>query len=40
VPGALIGSRYTGRLSAAALLRAIGVVLVVSGTLTIVRAVV
>src|SRR6185437_3825743 len=30
VPGALIGSRYTGRLSAAALLRAIGVVLVVS----------
>ncbi len=38
VPGALIGSRYTGRLSAGALLRAIGVVLVVSGTLTIVRA--
>jgi hypothetical protein len=37
VPGALIGSRYTGRLSAAALLRAIGVILVVSGTITIVR---
>jgi uncharacterized membrane protein YfcA len=37
VPGALIGSRYTGRLSASALLRAIGVILVVSGTITIVR---
>ncbi len=37
VPGALIGSRYTGRLSTAALLRAIGVILVVSGTITIVR---
>ena len=37
VPGALIGSRYTGRLSTAALLRAIGVILVVSGTIMIVR---
>ena len=37
VPGALIGSRYTGRLSAGGLLRAIGVILVVSGTLTIIR---
>jgi len=37
VPGALIGSRYTGRLSTAALLRAIGVILVVSGTILIVR---
>jgi len=37
VPGALLGSRYTGRLSAAALLRAIGVILLVSGTITIVR---
>jgi uncharacterized protein len=37
VPGALIGARYTGRLSAAALLRAIGVILLVSGTITIVR---
>jgi uncharacterized membrane protein YfcA len=36
-PGALIGARYTGRLSAAALLRAIGVILMVSGTVTIVR---
>jgi uncharacterized membrane protein YfcA len=40
VPGALIGSRHTGRLSAQALLRAIGVILVVSGTLTIVRGIV
>jgi uncharacterized membrane protein YfcA len=38
VPGALIGSQYTGRLSADGLLRAIGVILVVSGTITIVRA--
>jgi uncharacterized membrane protein YfcA len=37
VPGALIGSRYTGRLSAAGLLRAIGGILVVSGTITIAR---
>jgi uncharacterized membrane protein YfcA len=40
IPGALIGSRFTGRLSPAALLRAIGVILLVSGTVTIVRAVV
>src|SRR4051794_26137017 len=39
VPGALIGSRYTGRLSVAALLRAIGVILVISGTITIGRGV-
>jgi uncharacterized protein len=38
VPGALIGSQYTGRLSADGLLRAIGIILVVSGTITIVRA--
>ena len=37
IPGALLGSRYTGRLSATALLQAIGVILVVSGTITIVR---
>jgi uncharacterized protein len=40
VPGALLGSRYTGRLSAAALLRAIGVILLVSGAITIVRGIV
>jgi uncharacterized protein len=39
VPGALIGSHFTGRLSAPSLLRAIGVILLVSGTITIVRAV-
>jgi uncharacterized membrane protein YfcA len=39
IPGALLGARYTGRLTPAALLRAIGVVLVVSGTVTIVRGV-
>jgi uncharacterized protein len=39
MPGALIGSHFTGRLSATALLRAIGVILLVSGTITIVRAV-
>ena len=37
VPGALLGSRYTGRLTPAGLLRAIGVILVVSGTITVVR---
>ena len=31
VPGALAGSRYTGRLSTATLLRAIGVILLISG---------
>jgi uncharacterized membrane protein YfcA len=40
IPGALLGSRYTGRLSAPALLRAIGVILLVSGTITIARGVV
>ena len=39
IPGALIGSRFTGRLSAAALLRAIGVILLLSGTVTIVRGI-
>jgi uncharacterized membrane protein YfcA len=38
IPGALIGSHFTGRLSATALLRAIGVILLVSGTVTIARA--
>jgi uncharacterized membrane protein YfcA len=37
IPGALIGARYTGRLSTAALLRAIGGILLVSGTTTIIR---
>ena len=40
VPGALLGARYTGRLSAPALLRAIGVILLISGTTTIVRGIV
>ena len=40
IPGALLGSRYTGRLSTVALLRAIGVILVASGTITIVRGLV
>ena len=35
VPGALIGSRLTGRLSAAQLLRAVGVILLVAGTASI-----
>ena len=38
IPGALIGSRFTGRLSAPALLRAIGVILRASGSTTIARA--
>lgn len=37
VPGALVGARYTGRISTGSLLRAIGVILLVSGTSTIVR---
>jgi uncharacterized protein len=37
VPGAILGSRYTGRLTASTLLRAIGVILLVSGTITIAR---
>ena len=40
VPGALLGTRYTGRVSAAVLLRAIGAILLVSGTVTILRGVV
>ena len=40
IPGALIGSRYTGRLSTPGLLRAIGVILLVSGAITIVRGIV
>ena len=39
IPGALIGSRLTGRLSVTALLRAIGVILLVSGTVTVLRGV-
>jgi len=37
VPGALIGSRLTGRLSTAGLLRAVGVILVVAGVAAIVQ---
>jgi hypothetical protein len=37
IPGALVGSRYTGRLSAPVLLRAIGVILLISGATTLVR---
>jgi uncharacterized membrane protein YfcA len=37
IPGALIGSQFSGRLSAPALLRAIGVILLISGTITIAR---
>jgi len=40
VPGALLGTRYTGRVSAAVLLRSIGAILLVSGTVTILRGVV
>jgi uncharacterized membrane protein YfcA len=39
IPGALIGSQFTGRLSATALLKAIGVILLLSGTVTILRGV-
>ena len=39
IPGALIGSHFTGRLSATALLQAIGVILLFSGTFTILRGV-
>jgi uncharacterized membrane protein YfcA len=38
VPGALLGARLTGRLSEQALLRAIGAVLVVSGSTMVVQA--
>jgi uncharacterized membrane protein YfcA len=37
VPGALIGSRLTGRLSTAQLLRAVGVILLVAGTASILQ---
>lgn len=37
VPGALLGSRLTGRLSVDALLRAVGVILLVAGTAAIVQ---
>lgn len=39
IPGALLGSRYTGRLSAPTLLRAIGVILLISGPTTIIRGI-
>jgi uncharacterized membrane protein YfcA len=39
IPGALLGSRYTGRLSAPSLLRAIAIILLISGALTILRGV-
>ena len=38
IPGAMIGARITGRLSERQLLDAIGVVLLIVGTLTVVRA--
>ena len=40
VPGALLGSRYTGGLSTQGLLRAIGVILLISGSITIARGIV
>ncbi|HJR94809.1 MAG TPA: sulfite exporter TauE/SafE family protein [Gaiellaceae bacterium] len=40
IPGALLGSRITGRLSERQLLNAIGVALLVAGSLTVVRGVV
>jgi uncharacterized membrane protein YfcA len=39
VPGALIGSRLTGRLGAASLLRAVGAILLVAGTASILQGV-
>ncbi len=39
VPGALIGARFTGRLSKEQLLRAIGIVLVVAAVATLAQAV-
>lgn len=38
IPGALIGSRLTGRLSERRLLQAVGCILVVAGTVTLVQA--
>ena len=37
IPGALLGSRLTGRLSPAGLLRAVGAILLVAGTAAIVQ---
>ena len=39
IPGAVLGAHYTGRLSTPALLRAIGAILLVSGTTTIIRGI-
>jgi uncharacterized membrane protein YfcA len=39
VPGALIGSRLTGRLSAAQLLKAVGVILLIAGAASILQGV-
>jgi uncharacterized protein len=38
IPGALLGSRLTGRLSEESLLRAIGIVLVVAATSMVIQA--
>jgi uncharacterized protein len=38
IPGALLGSRYTGRLTAEKLLQAIALILLASGSITIARA--
>ena len=38
IPGALLGARLTGRLSERALLRAVGCILVVAGTVTLIEA--
>ena len=38
IPGALLGSRLTGRLSDAALMRAIGVILVVAASSMVIKA--
>jgi hypothetical protein len=40
IPGALLGARYTGRLDERTLLRAIGCVLLVSGTVAVARGVI
>jgi uncharacterized membrane protein YfcA len=38
IPGALIGARLTGRLSERRLLQAVGGILVVAGTVTLIQA--
>ena len=38
VPGALLGARLTGRLDERQLLRAVGIVLLFAGTITLVQA--